>query len=217
MSKIEFITFIIIILLVLGFLALLVTPRLIANLDVRQSFERAYGADRFGEAERLLAAYRAEQPDSAWACMSYSRLLSRQGRNLDAYGAIMKAINRNPNDLDARLLQVYLITRIGTPGEVGAAVTEYRSRGGSEPIIHTYLGWAYAYDKDYARAEKEYRAYLGYKPDDAFTLRALAEVSLAQGKPDKARNLCGRALRVEPSNKDAQELWRRLTGESSRP
>jgi tetratricopeptide (TPR) repeat protein len=217
MSKIEFITFIIIILLVLGFLALLVTPQLIANLDVRQSFERAYGADRFGEAERLLAAYRAEQPDSVWAWVSYSRLLSKQERNLDAFGAVIKAIDLNPNDLDARLLQVYLITRVGTSEGVKAAIVEYRDRGGSEPIMHTYLGWAHAHDMDYARAEKEYKAYLDFKPDDAFALRALAEALLEQGKPEEARKLCSRALRVEPSNRDAQELWRRLTGESSKP
>jgi putative PEP-CTERM system TPR-repeat lipoprotein len=86
--------------------------------------------------------------------------------------------------------------RLDKAAEVATALVK---RDAKNPIYHTLLGIVRAAEKDYPGAESAFRAALEINPDLSDTTRDLAQIYLATGRGDEARNLYNELLTKNPN------------------
>ena len=86
--------------------------------------------------------------------------------------------------------------RLDKAAEVAGALIK---RDAKNPIYHTLLGMVRATQKDYPGAESAFRAALEINPDLPDTTRDLAQIYLATGRADEARNLYNELLTKNPN------------------
>jgi tetratricopeptide (TPR) repeat protein len=114
----------------------------------------------------------------------------------------------NPNDFDAQIEAAQLYNQIGRVNEVvplverAYKIDSARAAGMDIPI---FLAHYYSDQKDYANAEKWYRAELDAKPQDADTLIELGATYIDREppNPDKAIDYLQSVLKSNPSNAHA--------------
>jgi len=120
---------------------------------------------------------------------------------------IEKAKN-NPNDFDAQIDAAQLYNQIGRVNEVvplverAYKIDSARAAGLDIPI---FLAHYYSDQKDYANAEKWYRAELDAKPQDADSIIELGATYIDREppNPDKAIDYLQSVLKTNPSNAHA--------------
>ena len=114
----------------------------------------------------------------------------------------------NPNDFDAQIEAARLYSQIGRVNEVvplverAYKIDSTKAAGLGIPI---FLAHYYSDQKDYANAEKWYRAELDAKPQDPDTLIELGATFIDREppNPDKAIDYLQSALKSNPSNAHA--------------
>ena len=114
----------------------------------------------------------------------------------------------NPNDFDAQIDAARLYSQIGRVNEVvplverAYKIDSTKAAGLGIPI---FLAHYYSDQKDYANAEKWYRAELDAKPQDPDTLIELGATFIDREppNPDKAIDYLQSALKSNPSNAHA--------------
>ena len=80
--------------------------------------------------------------------------------------------------------------RLDKAAEVATALIK---RDAKNPIYHTLLGEVRAAQQDYSEAESAFRAALEINPDFTAATRDLAQIYVATGRAEEARNLYNRA------------------------
>jgi tetratricopeptide (TPR) repeat protein len=114
----------------------------------------------------------------------------------------------NPNDFDAQIEAAKLYSQIGRVNEVVPLVERAYKIDAARAVdldIPIFLAHYYSDQKDYANAEKWYRAELNVKPQDTDTLIELGATFIDREppNPDKAIDYLQSALRSNPSSAHA--------------
>lgn len=116
---------------------------------------------------------------------------------------------------------VFLQREATKPGDpvVDEAIAQYYLTLTLDPDYadaHLNLGNLYVWRGRDDEAEPHFQEYLRYRPDDAQTLHAMAELKHRKRQPESARSYLDRLLAVDPTHADGRKLKKVLEAEEER-
>jgi tetratricopeptide (TPR) repeat protein len=169
---------------------------------------KMFAAGRVDESAALAEQIVDQYPDSEWAWILLARAQIAQRRLNQAEISLSKALEINPESLDAQFRMGVIYTLRGLPSQASEYFTDVIAVKPDHPVAHYNLGMCYERSGDPEAAAKHYRKAIEYQPDYFEAHFLLAELLIREEKKDEARPLLERAAELRPADENVK---RRLT------
>ncbi len=183
-----------------------VLPSYPKNFDVLKNLAYCYyrrGSRGYAQAASYYTKALAIQPDSVEVSENLARCLAGLNRHGEA-GEIYERMATQPDAAAInwkRAAEAYAEAHRNRQAE--AAFDAYLQRSPGDLDARTRWGDLYTSEKNYARAQEQYRLVLTANPNYPRALIGLGRLASWQGRHDEALKYFDRALRLSPRNGDA--------------
>ncbi len=166
-----------------------------------------YQAKRYTEALAVVEAVIKHEPKNAFAYRLMGLIYAEQHRLNDAVTAFQKAIELNPQDVDAKLMlaRAYAMNEATLP----EAVAAYRQVLEAQPNnvdVQAELARIYSEANNHDEAIRQYQAILQQHPDNQKVRTDLVHALLKAKKYPEAVKECETLIKREPDNLDHRLL-----------
>lgn len=168
---------------------------------------------RFKDALTLFDSLRHASPDSRAAALGHAKMLAWLGRFNDAIRAYERWIATHPEDAIALEAFAQVLSWAGRFTEAERLFHALALGGSVE--AERGLARIAAWRRDYADAERRWRAILDKHPNESNDWVDLARVVRWRNRPHDAREILTRAVKMDRENRDAASELARLEAELS--
>jgi len=145
-------------------------------------------------------------PQNMAVRLAMAKFLAQTGDLNGSLKKIEELLKLSPNDLDALMAKIELLAAKKDMKGVQATLVKIKTAYPDKPIGYFQLGQFYASQKKYDDAIREYEQALKRSTDTYPILSAIVNVSIGQGKPDKAVKRLNDILKETPAHPFAHEL-----------
>ncbi len=169
--------------------------------------EALYRAKRYTEALAVIDAYLQREPNNGYAYRLKGLIYSEQRRLNEAVAAFQKAIEINPQDVDAKLFLAHAYAM--NEGTFPEAVNAYRQVLEAQPDnieVRAELARIYSEANNHGEAIQQYRALLQQHPKEVKIRADLVRALVKAEKYPEAIQECEELVKTEPDNVDHQLL-----------